>query len=204
MKVSTKLPVLEQFRPEEEGWTMLKEPKAALAQWLALPIGMFAIFLVYALAVVLGIEELYQFRFGWNLLLAYIVLVPIHEWLHAMVFPDKLKSDDIYVGVLRKYLVFFAFYTNEMSRNRALAVYMTPFLVLSVVPIVFMAVTGVSSLFLFDIAFLNAICSCVDLLAMIMIYNQVPKEAVVRNKGYKTYWKHQEEVVTEKSIRTHT
>ncbi|WP_345240602.1 DUF3267 domain-containing protein [Pontibacillus salipaludis] len=191
MKISTKLPVSEQFRPEEEGWTMLKEPNATLAQWIALPIGLFGILLVYLLAVVLGIEEFYQFRFGWNLLLAYAVMLPIHEWLHAVVFPAKLKSDDIYVGVLMKYLVFFAFYTKRMSRNRALAVYLTPFLVLSILPIVVMAVTGVYSLFLFDIAFLNAIGACVDLLAIWMISTQVPKEAVVRNKGYKTYWKHQ-------------
>ncbi|MFA9556854.1 DUF3267 domain-containing protein [Evansella sp. AB-rgal1] len=183
------IPVNKEFDPEKENWTALKEPNLIMAQIIALPIAFLAAVGIYLLAASLQLTDQYTFRFGFNILLAFLILMPIHEIIHALFFPEKITSNHVYFGFIPKGFAFFAYYDREMSRNRFLTVCVAPFIGLSILPLIIMNIFGFHSSFLIDIALVNALSACVDLLNIILIASQVPRNAVIRNKGYNSYWK---------------
>lgn len=68
-----------------------------------------------------------------------------------------------------------------------------PFLVVSVLPLLAAAIFGLPESgkgeWIAWCSTLNALFSCGDLFGIALIWAQVPRHALVRNKGYKTFWK---------------
>jgi hypothetical protein len=187
--VFNKIPINDNFNPEEDGWTPLKEPKNMLISLLlSLPIGITAAFAVYLLVNWLQISHSFNFGMSLSFLLALFILIPLHEFFHAIFFPERVSSKNIIIGFIPKSFAFFAFYDQEMLRNRFLLVLIAPFILLSIFPVILMKVTTIHLDFLVEITIINSLLSCVDLLGMIFIISQVPSKALVRNKGIHSYW----------------
>jgi hypothetical protein len=122
-------------------------------------------------------------------ILGFCAVLLAHELLHLLAHPKAGLSRDSVVGVWPRAFVFYAFYDNEISRNRFLVTIALPFMVLSLGPVLLFWLTGKVFLWLVFVALVNGIGSCFDLLVIAMVLTQVPSNALIRNKGWLTYWK---------------
>jgi len=86
-------------------------------------------------------------------------------------------------------MLFYAHYDGELTRNRFVAILLMPLLVISVLPLVVAAVIGASSGWVVFASSLNALMACGDILGAGMVLFQVPSAAIVRNQGWRTYWR---------------
>lgn len=191
------------FQPEAEGWRPIREPGPLTLQLLALPAA--AILLVISVGLLNLVFSGEFFKVQplpttnplplWLLLSVLILLIPVHELLHAVVHPGWGLSSNSVIGLWLSRALFYAHYEGPMSRNRFLLVFAMPYVVLSLLPIPIMsfaAVFGWSITTVLVLSFLSivaAVFACGDLVGFLLILLQVPASAVVRNKGWKTYWK---------------
>ncbi len=120
------------------------------------------------------------------------VLVVVHELLHAIVHPRLGRTPATIIGLWPSRLLFFAHYSGPLTRNRFLLVFAMPFLVITILPLAVAATGILPSLLVFVTAwfsFWNAAFACGDCLGMALILFQIPRSAIVQNKGWRTYWK---------------
>ena len=194
------------FQPEAEGWQPIREPGPWALQLIALPAA--AILLVISVGL-LNLVFAGEFFKGqpppttnplpvWLLLSILILLIPVHELLHAVVHPGWGLSSNSVIGLWLPKALFYAHYEGPMSRNRFLLVFAMPYIVLSLLPIPLIAVSavfGLSVATVLVLAFISIIAGLSaggDLVGFLLILLQIPASAVVRNKGWKTYWKPRE------------
>jgi hypothetical protein len=114
--------------------------------------------------------------------------IPVHEVIHALVHPRLGRSRDSVLGVWPARMLFYAHYDGELSRGRILAVLAMPLLVLSLTPLAICAVTREASITVAFASGFNALAAGGDVFAICVLLCQVPSAAIVRNRGYKTYW----------------
>lgn len=187
MKFKTgKPPVNENINVSE--WNLLKEPKNLIVtQVIALPIGLICAGLIFF--ILHYFRGIYIPKFGIEYILAYFLMIPIHEMIHALCYPGGLNSKDTVIGYWAEVSVFYAYNSCILKRNRYLLVYIAPFAVLSIIPTIVMLFLDFKSDLLLLIVLFNALSSCVDIFNCILILLQVPKEGLVVNSEEKTYWK---------------
>jgi len=185
------------FEPLSQGWSGIREPGPLLVQLLALPIGGVVLALL-SLPVLLVAPELLAVDHAdlplVPLVIVLVVCIPVHELIHAFSHPGLGMTDETYIGIWPVKGVFYAHYGGAMSRNRFLWVFCTPILVLSLLPlgIVLLFHPFLSQSVLICLAALsafNGVAASGDILGVILIATQVPRAAMVRNKGWETYWK---------------
>jgi hypothetical protein len=189
-----------EFHPAEEGWTPLREPTPLMLNVLAVPFGVAAAVLL-ALAwgtqamihVESGDSELGRLVFAGLLLVALAVsllgVVAVHELVHAVGYPAFGLTRSTVIGVWPSRLLFYAGYLRSLPRNRWLFVYLLPFLVLSIVPLVLYHALGFESAWLYFLSLLNGLFSGGDLLFFVLILLQVPRRAIMQNHGWSTWWR---------------
>ena len=197
------IPESSEFQPQATGWRPLQEPRPGMFVLLASGVGLIAGAIMGALwmttaheAKPIGlsittdsVEVALLYLLG-TLVGGGLLLVVVHELLHAAAFPGGWRSERTILGAWPRMGVFYAHYDGPQSRNRALVVFLMPFLVLTL------------GLWLVDLAFpsgwsgLLAACSVVnaafaggDLLAAAMIGWQLPANAQMRNQGWQTWWR---------------
>ncbi|HYR29298.1 MAG TPA: DUF3267 domain-containing protein [Thermoanaerobaculia bacterium] len=176
-----------QFQPLEEGWNAIREPDPVRMQFVALPVMAAAGVLVWA-AVRYGTVIQPQAMMKW-FLPAFVVMIPIHELIHAFASPAFGMSARTFVGVWPSKLLFYAHYEGELPRQRFLFVLAAPTLVLTVIPLLLAAALRLDAPFLATIAFTNALGAAGDLLGIGIVLRQIPRGALVRNKGWRSYWR---------------
>jgi len=115
-----------------------------------------------------------------------LLLIPVHELFHAMVYPLKNHKWIIF-GVWLKMGVCYAMYEGRLTRDRWLLVYGMPILLISLVPFLY-AIPFEIHPWVVIASILNAGLAAGDVLALVMILNQVPKRAVIVQDGWDTYW----------------
>ncbi len=189
------IPETSDFSPDA-AWRSLREPTPWVMQFLALPVG-----IVVCIAVGAGWLYLAPFRElpfdSPSLLLgAMLVMIPIHEVLHAIVHPGSGSSGDSILGFWPSRMLFYAHYSGELTRARFIAILLMPLLVISLLPLLVCAVMGHSSGLLALISAFNALCACGDIFAVGLLLSQIPVDARVRNQGYRTYWRDHDTLAT--------
>lgn len=167
----------------------MKEPPPWAAQLLALPIGG---------AVAAGLVVLWAAPVAKNtghlpaglwLLGCIVGLVILHEMIHAALHPNRGTSPDTILGFWPSRLLFYAHYDQVLSRRRFMVILLGPFVAISLVPLAVAPVAGAATFHLAFVSVLNGLLSCVDLLGVLLLWVHVPRNATVRNKGWKTYYK---------------
>jgi len=132
-------------------------------------------------------------REGTGVLIIFLLLVPlsvvVHELLHAAVHPGQGRSRRTTIGFWPRRRVFFAHYEGRMSRNRFLLLFLLPVSVLTVPPLVICAVLGFKATWVAFIAALNGVFGSGDVVGAIRVFRYVPRNAVVRNRGWHTWWR---------------
>jgi hypothetical protein len=183
--VLNKFPDDETFHPNEE-WTPLKESTNLwLIQLQAVP------FMIVNVVTMLLIMRLIGIDFVLNtgsMLISFLIFVPIHEFIHALFFPENLWSKNVFFGFTFKGFAPFAAYIGEMKRNTFIRILLAPFIIITVLGFLYLVVFGRNELIEHVVVF-NALVSCADCLGVFLILRQVPANSVVRNKKIRTYWK---------------
>ncbi len=182
------IPETPDFSPDAS-WKPLREPTPWVVQLLALPVGIVACVAVGALWFLLTPLRDVSFDSPDMMLGALVVIIPLHELIHAAVHPRAGGSDDSILGFWPSRLLFYAHYGGELSRGRFITILLMPLLIISFVPLVICAITGRSSGWLAFSSALNALCACVDIFGVGLLLFQIPSNARVRNQGWRTFWR---------------
>ena len=182
------------FQTDTDGWAPIKEPSMAVVQLLAVPVaGVILIALGLWVGAVGGLGVDLLSRASFIQLGIAVLLIPVlfflHEVAHAIVHPGWGGSSKTILGFWPKYLSFYAHYDEEMKRERFLVCFLTPLVLLSVIPMLVMSVTGLNPI-LTVLVFANAMGAAGDLIGFSLILVQVPRGATVRNQGWRTFWRH--------------
>jgi hypothetical protein len=197
------IPENEDFHPEEEGWSGIREPSPLQVNLAAIPIGLLLFGMTFLLASSAWIGGLPAAWRGSAMLsnsssvlviLGILILsIPVHELVHALVHPDLGRSRESILGLWLSRGIFYAHYEGEMSRNRFLAILAAPFLALAILPILALSLLGPNvpvdyPRYLAMMALMNSVLAAGDALGFILIISQIPASARVRNQGWKSYW----------------
>jgi hypothetical protein len=119
-------------------------------------------------------------------------IVVVHELLHAAVHPMSGRSPHSIVGVGWPSTGFYAHYDGELTRNRFVAILLTPLVVISFVPLLLAAVAQTPSGWVAFISAFNAFLACADILDAGRVLFQMPATAIVRCQGLGIYWREHE------------
>jgi hypothetical protein len=193
------VPADEAFDPEGEGWTSLREPNPWQMQAMAIPLGLLMCGPALAALLFLTPVDLDSWL-GWEepsrlhvhlaaLLAGLILLIPAHEMVHALLHPGFGAGRGTIVGVWPARLLFYAHWEGPVTKERLQAILIGPLVVWTVGPILLAAILGLSWPAIGLLALLNALVSCGDMLGFLLVAWQVPRGAVMRNKGYWTWWR---------------
>jgi hypothetical protein len=185
------------FTPEHGGWTKLKEPTFGWMLVVALPV---SIVLVAGMSLAWGMVARVRGIAGGSTvvvtpvtallsLLAVGALILTHELAHAAALPSGGLTAATTFGFWPKAATPYVCYAGELSRNRQIVVGMTPFLVLSVVPIMVGLCFSIAPFWLVVLSAVNAFGASGDLIGAGLIALQVPASGVVRNRGLDTWWR---------------
>jgi hypothetical protein len=170
----------------DESWKPIAEPTPWVMQVLSLPVG-----LVFAVALGVLWMTLTPLLHGpppsvGIFFAALLAIVPAHESLHLVMHP---RTGDSIIGFWPSRLLFYTHYHNQLTCRRYLAVLLVPFLAISLVPLAACALTGSASAFLAVTSVGNAVFASGDLFAVALLLAQVPPRAMLRNKGWRVWWK---------------
>lgn len=118
-----------------------------------------------------------------------MVVFTAHEILHAVCFPDKGRTNKTYICAWPVKLAFYTHFDGEISRNRFIITLITPFLVLTLGPILIYFVLSWAPAFVISLSVINGMSASVDLFGAALVGLQLPSSSILRNKGYKSWWR---------------
>lgn len=187
------LPETPEFIPDST-WTSLIEPSLWGFQLRAIPI---ALVTTVVLAVLWMILTPIEHVIGTltfplpisNFIVCLVAVIVIHELIHASVHPKLGISEDTVIGFWPSRMFVYTVYVGELTKNRCLAVLIMPFMVISVLPLIFVTMTQTPSFWVAYISILNGLLACGDILAAIMTMRLFPNGAIIRTKGWTTFYK---------------
>ncbi|MFJ8517591.1 DUF3267 domain-containing protein [Lysinibacillus xylanilyticus] len=181
----------------KNGWIPMKEPKNLIsAILLSIPL------MIVASMISIGVINIFSSiswrDFGFtsggisininlSVILGIVLLLIIHELLHLMFIPNFMKSEKTSVGLT----LFGAFVMTEekISKPRYMFITIAPFIIISVIFPLILSICGLLTTTIKFLIILNSMGSSVDLLNVLLIMKQVPKNATLTSNGGNTYWK---------------
>lgn len=181
--ILNKFPDDENFQPDEE-WIPLKESSNLwVVQLQAVPFMIMNVTLMILLMRLIGID----FELNTTtMLISFLIFMPIHEFIHALFFPENLMSKNVFFGFTFKGFAPFSAYIGEMKRNTFVKVFLAPFVIITFIGFLYLILLGRNELIEHIIVF-NALGACADCLGVFLILRQVPKYSIVRNKKIRTW-----------------
>lgn len=185
------VPASTDFNPDSS-WKPMQEPTPLSIQLFATPVGVIlfiAIGTLWMFLTPVKDQPFIPMLPVWQVLTTFALLIIVHELIHAAVHPRSGKYDDSVIGFWPSRLLFYAHYHGQLTRNRFAAILAMPTLVISLLPLIFSAVTRSGSHLIALISTWNALFACGDMLGLMLLLYQVPSKAVVRNCAWRTFWK---------------
>ena len=193
-------PQIQPSLPLPEGWRQIRQPGPLLAFLLA---GLF--FPCVVTAALVGVTTLWMSTGDaaldpvtptpWGaIVLILILFVPAHELLHLVCHPEFGRSTRSALIIRPSKLQFAAYFEGCMSRTRWLTMRATPFIVLSVVPVVLLGLmrntaSGSTVSICLQVLFLaNGLGSGADIVALLLVLSQVPPSSTLCFRAGKAYW----------------
>lgn len=180
------------FEPErDERWQPLAEPE--LERFQSMAMATMGVSLLPLLAMWWAAAEWAGASpWGRSMLWASLclpLLVAVHEAVHMLAHPGGGRHDHSVLGGVPKQGLFFAMYLGEMSRERLLLVLVAPLFALTLLPWLLCVGFRAYSPFWATISVVNGISACGDILSLWLVWRGTPRGAVVRNQGWKTWWR---------------
>ncbi len=172
-------------------WKPLRAPSPWMEKLVFLPIGIVpaGVVAVLWLAITpLQVQDVTSTMSVRAFLVSFAGIVVVHELLHVAVHPMSGRSPHSIVG-FEPSDGFYGHYGGEMTRNRFVAILLMPLVVISFVPLLVAAVAQVPSGWVAFISAFNAFCAGTDMLLAGLVLFQIPATAVIRQRGWRTYWR---------------
>jgi len=188
------IPIPADFRPDAS-WKALRQPSPWMALLVAFPIGIVAAGVVAVLWLAMTPLHIHDVTSTLSLrgfLVSFAGMVVVHELIHVAVHPMSGRSPHTIVGVGGPTSGVYAHYDGEMTRNRFVAIFLAPLVVISFVPLLVAAAIQESWGWVAFISAFNAFGACLDILDAGLILFQIPATAIVRQQGLRTYWREHE------------
>ncbi|MGE7186383.1 DUF3267 domain-containing protein [Peribacillus sp. NPDC006672] len=181
----------------KNGWIPMKEPKNLISAIL-LSIPLMIVSAIISIRVINIFSSISLSDFGLtpdaisitiNLSVIFwlVLLLILHELLHLIFIPNFIKSEKTYVGLT----LFggFVITEEEISKSRYIFITIAPFMIISIIFPLILSVFGLLTTTLKFLIILNSMASSVDILNLLLIIKQVPKNATLKSNGPNTYWK---------------
>jgi hypothetical protein len=187
------LPESPEFTPDDS-WTLLREPSLWGFQLRAIPIALFTTVVLACLWIILTpvrhVMGTLTFPLPISTFFACLLgVIVIHELIHASVHPKIGISEKTVIGFWPSRMFVYTIYVGELTKNRCLAILIMPFTVISIIPLAFATITQTASFWVAYISILNGLLACGDILAAVMTLRLFPNGAIIRTKGWLTFWK---------------
>jgi hypothetical protein len=199
VKIKNKLPQFsESFHSEliENKWVPLKEPKNLInAIFLSIPFMIINAFITVGIMNIFSNVSLKDFGLDHNsisytinlkIIFFFILLLILHELFHLIFIPNFIKSKNTFVGITL--VGGFVSTEEKIPKSRFILVTIAPFVIISVILPLILGFCGLLTPTLKTLIILNSLASSVDILSLILIMKQVPKNGILINNGHKTYW----------------
>ena len=179
-----------EFDPKNQGWTPLREPgpgkMQSIAVVVAVCIGVFLQLLFWlAGADVSPLQNIRNAPIALGIMLG---IIPAHELLHLLCFPRFGLSKRAIIGFWPRMFGPYVYYDGALSRKRTILISACPFMLLSIIPLLRSFVTLNIPALVVAVSYLNGLACGVDLVGIFLLVKQVPSGALVRSKGYHSYW----------------
>ena len=176
----------------EAGWHDIQHDLGPLAlQLIAFPVTLIliALWAVCVLPRLQGTFSSMLVKIDLGALALLLLMIPVHELLHALVHPGWGLSSGTTLGVWLSRGLLYAYYEGELSRDRFLLCLAMPFLALGVLPTVLIMMFPWLAPNLLGLSLFGCVLGCGDVVGVGLVLFQIPRAAIVRNKGWKTYWR---------------
>jgi hypothetical protein len=194
------VPLDEAFDPEADGWNRLQEPRPGVLMVSAIPLGMLiALPLVWLWSLILsapaGDGTGFEFTVtvtvlqvaGFLAVLAGSIM--LHEMLHALPLAVVGRSENLVLGFWPRHFAPYVAYIGALPLRAQLLSGVLPLVVLSALPLLAALVWPSIAWWLALLSVINILGSAADLIMLLLLFRQVPREAVVRNQGFSTWWR---------------
>ncbi|WP_332634883.1 DUF3267 domain-containing protein [Halalkalibacter flavus] len=200
MKILNKLPKSNPSLHSDlikNGWVPMKEPKTLIsAILLSVPlivvnaiisIGVINVFSTISLSDFGLTSDSISITINLGIIFWLVLLLILHELLHLIFIPNFIKSEKTFVG----FTLFggFVITEEEVSKSRYIFITIAPFMIISIILPLVLSVFGLLTTTLKFLIILNSMASSVDILNLLLIIKQVPKNATLKGNGPDTYWK---------------
>jgi len=201
------VPKSQEGQSEIEGWHRIHSPGSRLGYLLAGLVGFLFPSILLAWLIILSLLTLQRGTDApvdtgtpWGaVILALLVYIPLHEFLHAVWHPRQGFSSQTVMVVWPARLRFGVYYAGCMTRRRWLMMRLAPLVLLSVVPagisavLQYMSASFAVQTFLQVLMLVNGIGSGGDIVAVIWVLYQVPATAHICFLEGKAYWRQKED-----------
>ena len=184
------IPSSRDFTPDPL-WKPLRAPSPWLEKLVMLPSGIVTggvVAILWLAITPLQIQDVTSTMSLPAFLASFAGIVVVHELLHVAVHPMSGRSPHSILG-FGPSIGFYGHYSGEMTRNRFVAILLMPLVVISLVPLLVVAVAKVPSGWVAFVSAFNAFCAGTDALLAALVLFQVPAPALVRQHGWRTYWR---------------
>jgi hypothetical protein len=128
-----------------------------------------------------------------GMLISFILCIPAHELLHAVLYPDHGLSDSTLLFVGWKKLQFGVYFEGRIPRARWILMRLFPLLVLTILPLgvyllAYRQLNFAWESYLMIVLLTNSLGSGGDLVAAIIVWLQVPAAGVLNFYRGRAYW----------------
>lgn len=122
-----------------------------------------------------------------GVIITILLVLIIHELFHLIFIPNFLKSEDTVIGI--SFLAAFVHSEQIITKARFILILVAPFLILSILLPLILSIMGLLTGNMVVFIIFNALGASHDIFGFFLVFFQVPKNAVIRNNGTRTYWK---------------
>jgi len=189
MKFSLGLPPEAESSSAEEGcWRLVKEPGILAVQFIGVIAGLCMVGLILAVLFIRRGSDLSEVSWP-AVIVLFLPATPIHELIHASLFPGGPLTEKVTLGFYPRAVGCYAHFDGLLSRSRYVLICAGPLLVLTLLPLSVLTVFTPGWPYLLEFILANGLLSSVDILTIMFILKQVPRDSVLVNSGTETYWK---------------
>lgn len=183
------------FDPLAQGWQAIREPGPLLVQIFAIPVAGAIVIGQTALILWVGGSNPFPLLLSVRAIFLFLALIPLHEMLHLLAHPGFGLTPSSILGIWPSRAVIYTAYLESMPRRRFMAALAMPLAGLSLLPFLLLALGRLIAIdetfieWLALISLVNGVASSGDLIGLALIGFQTPRGALIRDKGWRSYWR---------------
>ena len=182
MRFTLKEPLADiDFLQKNEGLRIVERISGPKVLFLGIFLGLILVIILAHLVTLHPYYVNYDFTFYTHIFM-FVLIIPIHELLHLLCFPNPRKTT---VGIVLIKFIVFVTTEDVFSRDRLITTTLMPLLILTIIP--FLLSLFIKSDFLISIALVNLVGSGIDLISILYVVNHRKTDVFMFN-GSELYY----------------